>query len=298
MVGAKEGSCKAAGFEKMVKQVEVQPAGSPMKMTVTVMGRDTTCHCHSYEEIACSAAGDALYVEHIDEIVAHCAGVIDGTDAMCPYKCFQPFEVLHLYYLECSLRPVDATYLKINATAKCHKAAPSSSDTACVEATQPTTTTLQGSMKFDITLPSGESASDFIQDANVKKGVEEGIATKLGVPATSVEATLSVERRLGSGRRLSATSIKVDYTITTTTAQKNSVQSLLSEVETQKTQWSSALQSSINTKTGKTYTVAVTSAVAPGATTTEAPAISVSLAKQQAMLNIIFIVTLVTRALI
>merc|ERR1719158_2048457 len=112
----------------MGEQKEVQPAGSPAKTSVTIMAKKAgktspTCHCHSFEEIKCDAAGDALYEEHIQEITEHCAGVLDGTDEICPYKCFQPFEVLHLNYVECKTRPKHELWKKINAMGKCHKAA-------------------------------------------------------------------------------------------------------------------------------------------------------------------------------
>jgi len=127
MTGVKEGSCADSGFETMVEQKEVQPPGSPMKTSVTIFGKgkkvSETCHCHSFEDIKCDAAGDALYDEHIEEITEHCAGVIDGSETVCPYKCFQPFEVLHLNYLACTTRPKHELYKKIDATGKCHKAA-------------------------------------------------------------------------------------------------------------------------------------------------------------------------------
>jgi len=128
---AKEGSCQDAGFVKMVKEEEVQPTGAQQKMSVTVMARETSCHCHSYEEIACGTTGDALYAEHITEIEEYCAGVITGAEKVCPYKCFQPFEVLHLHYMECNTRQPDVTYIKVNTTAMCHKAAEASSDAQC-----------------------------------------------------------------------------------------------------------------------------------------------------------------------
>lgn len=129
--GASMGGCKDAGFDTVVKEAEVQPSGSPQKMMVTVMGKETSCHCHSYEEIKCGAAGDTLYAEHIDEIVEFCAGVISGADDDCPYKCFQPFEVLHLHYMECASRRADSTYIEVNKTSKCHRAAMATSHSQC-----------------------------------------------------------------------------------------------------------------------------------------------------------------------
>merc|ERR1712100_604512 len=41
--GAKKGSCKDEGFDTMVKEAEVQPAGSPQKMTVIVMSKEASC---------------------------------------------------------------------------------------------------------------------------------------------------------------------------------------------------------------------------------------------------------------
>jgi hypothetical protein len=127
MAGVQKGSCADQGFDTMLEQKEVQPPGSPMKTSVTIMTKgekvSKTCHCHSYEEIKCDAAGDALYAEHIEEITQHCAGIIDGSESICPYNCFQPFEVLHLTYLECTTRPKHELYKKIDATGKCHQAA-------------------------------------------------------------------------------------------------------------------------------------------------------------------------------
>lgn len=127
MTGVKEGTCADQGFDTMLEKKEVQPPGSPMKTSVTIMTKGGTvsqsCHCHSYEEILCDAKGDALYEEHIQEITQHCAGVVDGSETICPYKYFQPFEVLHLNYLQCDTRPKHELYQKIHATGKCHKAA-------------------------------------------------------------------------------------------------------------------------------------------------------------------------------
>jgi hypothetical protein len=101
-------------------------------MTVHIHRKKLDCHCHSYEEIECNAPGTAnpLYDEHIAEITEHCDGVLKGTITDCPYKCFQPFEVLHLYYLECSLRPKDPLYLQIEEKDLCHQASrpPAGSD--------------------------------------------------------------------------------------------------------------------------------------------------------------------------
>merc|ERR1712032_222370 len=85
-------------------------------------GEDSDCRCHSYEEIACPDAGvsDALDDEHIEEITNFCQGVVDGTEAECPYLCYQPIEVLHLHYLECPSRAVHDTYALVDATGLCH----------------------------------------------------------------------------------------------------------------------------------------------------------------------------------
>lgn len=130
MRGAEEGSCVEKGFGTMVTDKQVQPAGSPQAMKVVIMSKKaaSTCHCHSYEAIACGPEGDALYDEHIVEIKQHCAGVVAGTTDVCPYLCYQPFEVLHQYYLECNTRPEDAMYTSVDKTKVCHKAALSSPD--------------------------------------------------------------------------------------------------------------------------------------------------------------------------
>ena len=61
-----------------------------------------------------------LPVDSIAEIEQFCTGVIGGNETVCPYKCFQPMEVLHLHYLERPSRAYDATYLAVNATNLCH----------------------------------------------------------------------------------------------------------------------------------------------------------------------------------
>lgn len=135
MVGVQQGSCGDQGFtgastEKIVKL----PNGQDLTVHVKRNEEPSTCHCHSYEEISCPAdevPGDTLYAEHIDEIEEFCTGILDGSEPDCPFECFQPMEVLHLHYLECPLREVDPTYLAVNATAKCHKAATAPAGTDC-----------------------------------------------------------------------------------------------------------------------------------------------------------------------
>lgn len=131
MSGVERGSCADLGFTSGVESKVITLAGSPLPVNVFVAKRvvsndasiasDSSCHCHSYEEISCNE-DDALYREHIDEIEEFCTGVLSGDD-VCPYKCFQPIEVLHLHYLECPSRAKDATYMSIDATNKCHIAA-------------------------------------------------------------------------------------------------------------------------------------------------------------------------------
>jgi len=137
MTGVESGTCAEAGFVgPWIAQREVKPPGSPMAMQVSIASNELmkTCHCHSYEEISCpedEAADDTLYDEHIDEIEEYCATVLDGSEDDCPYRCFQPMEVLHLHYLECSTRPIDATFVAVNATNLCHIAADAPDDTDC-----------------------------------------------------------------------------------------------------------------------------------------------------------------------
>jgi len=133
MAGVEEGACVEQEYPHKVAEKQVQPAGSPMAIMVTIYSNvspdsteesdeDSDCHCHSYEEIACpdDAVSDALYDEHIEEITNFCPGVVDGTEANCPYNCYQPMEVLHLHYLECPSRIVDGTYAAVDATGQCH----------------------------------------------------------------------------------------------------------------------------------------------------------------------------------
>jgi len=148
MTGVVKASCaddKATGgsFPEFVATKEVLPNPSSPPMMVHIHRKPLKCHCHSYEEIKCTADGstNALYDEHIAEITEHCKGVLDGTVTDCPYKCFQPFEVLHLHYMECSKRKKDPLYLKIDKTDLCHQAARPPAGSTCDEATTSTTTT-------------------------------------------------------------------------------------------------------------------------------------------------------------
>ena len=144
-----EGSCVDHGFIYSPATRTVQPGDSlaPFDVRVTALTEDasvggeeiSTCHCHSYEKISCpeeEAVNDTLYDEHILEIEDFCQGIIDGTESACPYKCFQPMEVLHLHYIECPTRPVDKTFKAVSASA-CHIAASAPADlaTECKEVT-------------------------------------------------------------------------------------------------------------------------------------------------------------------
>lgn len=124
MSGVEVGSCSDIGFTSNPKMKTVKPAGSPMSVDVTIV--KNSCHCHSFEKIVCpedETPADTLYVEHIEEIEQYCTGILDNSEDDCPYKCFQPMEVLHLHYLECPSRSVHKLYKDINATDKCHIAA-------------------------------------------------------------------------------------------------------------------------------------------------------------------------------
>lgn len=139
MSGVELGSCAELGFTSNVEAKTLTIAGSPLPVNVFVgmkveddgvdlSSSTITCHCHSYEKISCDE-DDALYREHIDEIEEYCTGILSG-DETCPYKCFQPIEVLHLHYLECPSRVKDATYTAIDVTHKCHIAAEAPSGTS------------------------------------------------------------------------------------------------------------------------------------------------------------------------
>ena len=131
MTGVELGSCREIGYDKTPSLQTVRPEGSPMDIEVVVYSKreaeEKNCHCHSYEQIPCPSAvktsPDSLYVEHITEITTYCASILDGSESDCPYKCFQPMEVLHLHYLECPERDIDPFYSIVNATNKCHIAA-------------------------------------------------------------------------------------------------------------------------------------------------------------------------------
>merc|ERR1712176_1063644 len=139
--GAQEGSCATQGFAGEYIDTFVQPPGSPYPIAVRLISLEASsksCHCHSYEQIECSE-NDPLYEEHILEIETYCADLLGGIVNVCPYKCFQPIEVLHLHYLECPDRPVDATYIKVNATGLCHNAGEAPENTNCPKVEEPTT---------------------------------------------------------------------------------------------------------------------------------------------------------------
>jgi len=146
MQGAEEGSCADAGFSTLAREETKQPVGSPMAVDITVFtaggagaavepgseeaggeqavsgnaGPATSeCHCHSYEEIECGPEGDALYEEHVLEIQEYCVDLEDAST--CPYKCMQPWGVLHLHYKECSLREPFQEWLAVSESL-CHVA--------------------------------------------------------------------------------------------------------------------------------------------------------------------------------
>jgi hypothetical protein len=75
------------------------------------------------------------------------------------------------------------------------------------------TTAIAGSMTMTVQLPDGTSASQFIQDDQVKDGYKTGIASSIeGVTKDMVSVTLSVVA--SGGRRLGdQADIKADYTI-------------------------------------------------------------------------------------
>jgi len=123
MTGVEQGSCNELDFKYNTETKIVLPPNSPMDLEVIVVSSVDAPHCHSYEKIACPKEGNRenqLYVEHIQEITEYCTGVLNESEEDCPYKCFQPMEVLHLHYLECPSRAQDPLYIQIEATEKCH----------------------------------------------------------------------------------------------------------------------------------------------------------------------------------
>jgi len=73
-------------------------------------------HGHAAESIACDASGDALYDEHIQELVDFCGSVTAIPQAAtCPYKCAQPLEVLYRYYKKCPLKVKHQIYEDVGA---------------------------------------------------------------------------------------------------------------------------------------------------------------------------------------
>lgn len=132
ITGAAVGSCSDQGFEEIVIDKTVQPAGSPMAVQVRIMSNESeSCHCHMSEDIACGDTGDSLYDEHVTEIEQYCMGIVNGTEDVCPYLCYQPFVVMHMHYIECPDRSKDSTYLSVEATKKCHTISGVPSGTNC-----------------------------------------------------------------------------------------------------------------------------------------------------------------------
>jgi hypothetical protein len=159
MKDVQQGSCADQGnvYTPVMRTITLQNSPVPLQVRVTsqtnagdaaVRTSSTStinyCHCHSFEKIVypeVETAADTLYLEHIEEIETYCQGVMDGSDDVCPYLCFQPMEVLH-HYLECPTRPVDPTDLAVNGTDLCHHAAqaPSGTDCPVVNLVRPGTT--------------------------------------------------------------------------------------------------------------------------------------------------------------
>merc|ERR1712032_1307019 len=155
------GACHAVGYYEdaaIPKQtMQFNPNAPPMELLIKAKPSNEPCHCHSYEEILCSAAGDDLYNEHIDEITKYCAGVVAGKDKICPYNCFQPFEVLHLHYLSCKYRKPHELFLKVQKTELCHLATRSKDGSECL-----TTTTTVAADIVDIKSTAVSSAVNFL----------------------------------------------------------------------------------------------------------------------------------------
>lgn len=137
------GTCHAVGYYEDAaipeQTMQFNPNAPPMKLQIKAKPSTEPCHCHSYEEILCSAAGDDLYNEHIDEITKYCTDVVAGKDKICPYNCFQPFEVLHLHYLSCKYRKPHELFLKVQKTELCHLATRSKDGSECITTTTPAT---------------------------------------------------------------------------------------------------------------------------------------------------------------
>merc|ERR1712032_1175301 len=154
------GTCHDAGYYADAKNPKRSFAfgknSPPMDLLIKAKQSDEPCHCHSYEEILCSAAGDPLYDEHINEITKYCAGVVAGKDKICPYNCFQPFEVLHLHYLSCKYRKPHELFLKVQKTELCHLATRSKDGSECL------TTTTTAADIVDIKSTAVSSAVNFL----------------------------------------------------------------------------------------------------------------------------------------
>jgi len=133
MNGVQPGGCESAGYVVKVMETIAQPQGSAQTIDVVILRRrmDAECHCHSKEEISCDGSGEALYAEHIAEIEEYCQGVVSGADTKCAYNCFQPFEVLHLHYMECSLRSKHPYYEQIEERKICHMAIEPPAEAQC-----------------------------------------------------------------------------------------------------------------------------------------------------------------------
>jgi len=138
----------------------------------------------------------------------------------------------------------------------------------------PTTTAVLWNMKLDVTLPSGVSAASFVKDAQVKKGVEKGIAIKLEISADWVKAVLTlakvVRRRLSSAAGIN---VNVAISIPKAPGSSNFASSLRATLQkansaSEKIAWGSAIATSVSMETGKVHKVALESAVLSGPTMT------------------------------
>jgi hypothetical protein len=122
---------------------------------------------------------------------------------------------------------------------------------------------VKGQVTFNVSLPSGVTQKQFLADPQVKKGVQKGIATKLGVNHAWVTVVLTAGRRLAAAdRRLANANVKVDFTVTVppgttgpTSATKieEALKSNTANSAAEKTSWADNVVTAIKAASGTTY---------------------------------------------
>jgi len=139
--------------------------------------------------------------------------------------------------------------------------------TTTTTVTAPMVTEIQGTIHMQVTMPSGVTADDFVDNADVKRGVAKGIAAKLeGVTDSMISVRLSVDnsRRLSSPeRRLTSANIIVNYAILVPDSMSDDslqkIETDLANADADEASWSSSIGDAISEETLTAFTVVVSS---------------------------------------